>query len=93
MASLESNSTPYRKAKPVNNAKDRARLEVELARAHRALWNAQAACERLDDVHGHDRLYELQIAVGELMERSLKPRPNRPIKGELDLSAALRDNA
>lgn len=75
----------------MNSTNDRARLESALARAHRALYDAQGHAERLGDVQGHDQLYSCLLAVGGLMERSLSKRPNAALQWQLDLLA--RDTA
>lgn len=69
----------------MSSTSGRARFEVELAKAHRALYNAQGRAEELGDQAGHDELYDLLLRVGALMERSLTKRPNRQIQGQTRL--------
>jgi len=75
----------------MNSHNQRARLESALARAHQSLYTAQNAAEALGDADGHDELYEIMMAVGRLMERSLKPHPNRQIPGHLRFQTTLSE--
>ena len=56
---------------------DKAAYESALARAHKALWQAQARAEMLGWEVAHDKLYELQVEVIKLSEQSLKSKQLR----------------
>lgn len=71
----------------MNSHNQRARLESALARAHQSLYTAQSAAEALGDNDGHDELYDIMTAVGRLMERSLRPHPNREIPWSMRFNA------
>jgi hypothetical protein len=68
-------------------SKDRARLEAELARAHRALYYAEEAAERMEDFGMSEDLKQLQKEVTRLAQASLKDKKLRTpqIHGQMQI--------
>lgn len=66
---------------------DRARMERNLAIAHRALYTAQHAAEYMGDEGAAHDLQQLLWGVTAIAEASLrdKRRPNGVIKGQMSL--------
>lgn len=66
----------------------RAKLESELARAHRALYYAEAAAEDLNEPGTAEDLKQLQREVVRIAEGSLRGRPNTRsvLPGQLNLT-------
>lgn len=66
---------------------DRARMETQLAVAHRALYRAQQAAENMQDEGAAHDLQQLLWGVTAIAEASLgnARRPNGVIKGQMSL--------
>lgn len=67
---------------------NRARIESELAKAHRALYYAQEAAEREGDVGLEEDLRQLLVEVTRIAERSLRgpARAGSSMRGQLRLT-------
>lgn len=66
-------------------SKDRAIYESCIARAHRALWQAEQAAERMRDEGAVSDLRMLQVEVTRLQNASLSGKVRVP-KGQLKLA-------
>jgi len=64
---------------------DRARYESALARAHKALYQAQESAEAMGDDGAAEDLRSLLRHVGVLAESSLRGKVRKPIPGQTRL--------
>ena len=67
---------------------DRAQMEAELARAHRALYRAADAAERDGDRGAEEDLRQLLAEVTRIAERSLKGKARPRLDGQLRLTSS-----
>lgn len=63
---------------------DRARYESELARAHRAIFNARNTALDMNDISAEQDLDQLLREVTRLAQDSLRPH-KRPYRGQMRL--------
>lgn len=67
---------------------DRARMEAQLAVAHRALYRAMQAAEDAGDEGASEDLAQLLREVSRVADLSLRGKPRRAqLKGQLEISA------
>lgn len=60
------------------NSKQRSWYEAALARAHRAVWNAQLAADEFGDMGAADDLTQILQHLQVLMDDSLKNKRHTP---------------